>query len=78
MRSAEVKDFSLKANDFAKGSLPAGGRRADKGAQGTAGTAGPTGAAGTPSPKIYAFVRTGGCCGGAPPLDPPRSATPTA
>jgi hypothetical protein len=68
VRSAEVKDFSLQANDFAKGTLLKG----DKGDKGEQGPAGQPGAPGTPATKIYAFVRTGGCCGGAPALDPPQ------
>jgi hypothetical protein len=68
VRSAEVKDFSLQANDFAKGTLLKG----DKGEQGPSGQPGAQGAPGTPATKIYAFVRTGGCCGGAPALDPPQ------
>src|SRR3954449_6098275 len=71
VRSAEVKDFSLQANDFAKGSLPAGAT-GPKGDPGPQGPAGPAGNAGTPATKVYAFIRTGGCCGGAPPLDPPK------
>ncbi len=69
VRSAEVKDFSLQANDFAKGTQLKG----DKGEQGPAGQPGTTGAPGTPATRIYAFVRTGACCGGgAPALDPPQ------
>jgi hypothetical protein len=71
VRSAEVKDFSLQADDFAKRSLPAAAI-GPKGDQGPQGPAGPAGAAGTPATKVYAFIRTGGCCGGAPPLDPPK------
>jgi len=71
VRSAEVKDFSLQANDFAKGTLLKGDR-GDKGEQGPAGQPGAAGAPGTPATKIYAFVRTGGCCGGAPALNPPQ------
>jgi hypothetical protein len=65
VRSAEVKDFSLQAGDFAKGSLPAG----PVGAKGDPGPAGPAGEAGTPATKIYAFIRTGKV-GGA--IDPPE------
>jgi hypothetical protein len=68
VRSAEVKDFSLQANDFAKGTLLKG----DKGEQGPAGQPGTPGTPGAPATRIYAFVRTGGCCGGAPALDPPK------
>lgn len=68
VRSAEVKDFSLQPDDFAKGSLPAG----PVGPKGEQGPVGPTGVPGTPVTKVYAFIRTGGCCGGAPPLDPPK------
>jgi hypothetical protein len=68
VRSAEVKDFSLNADDFAKGTLLKG----DKGEQGPAGQPGTPGVSGAPATKIYAFVRTGGCCGGAPPLNPPK------
>lgn len=71
VRSAEVKDFSLQADDFAKGSLPAG-QVGPKGEQGPQGPAGAPGTPGTPSVRAYAFIRTGGCCGGAPPLDPPK------
>jgi len=71
VRSPEVKDFSLKAEDFAKGTLLKGDK-GDKGEQGPAGQPGTPGAPGTPATKIYAFVRTGGCCGGAPALDPPQ------
>jgi hypothetical protein len=71
VRSDEVKDFSLKADDFAKGALPAG-RQGEKGEPGAQGQPGTPGAPGAPATKIYAFVRTGGCCGGAPPLDPPQ------
>lgn len=70
VRSEEVKDFSLQADDFAKGSLTASAT-GPKGEQGPAGQPGTPGVPGTPATKIYAFVRTGGCCGGAPPLDPP-------
>jgi hypothetical protein len=69
VRSPEVKDFSLLADDFAKGTLLKG----DKGEQGPAGQPGTPGVPGTPATQIYAFVRTGDCCGGAkPPLDPPK------
>jgi hypothetical protein len=68
VRSPEVKDFSLKADDFAKGTLLQG----NKGEQGPPGQPGAQGAPGTPATRIYAFVRTGGCCGGAPALDPPK------
>jgi hypothetical protein len=71
VRSAEVKDFSLQTNDFAKGTLLKGDK-GEKGEQGPAGQPGAPGAPGTPATRIYAFVRTGGCCGGAPPLDPPQ------
>ena len=71
VRSAEVKDFSLQADDFAKNTLLKGDK-GDKGEQGPAGQPGTPGAPGTPATKIYAFIRTGGCCGGAPPLDPPK------
>lgn len=74
VRSAEVKNFSLQAVDFAKGTLLQGekGEKGDKGEPGPAGQPGAPGTPGTPATKIYAFVRTGGCCGGAPPLDPPE------
>lgn len=74
VRSAEVKDFSLQANDFAKGTLLKGekGDKGDKGEQGPAGQPGAPGTPGTPATRIYAFVRTGGCCEAAPPLDPPQ------
>jgi hypothetical protein len=68
VRSAEVKDFSLGANDFAKETLLKG----DKGEQGPAGPPGTPGTPGAPATRIYAFVRTGGCCGGAPALNPPQ------
>jgi hypothetical protein len=68
VRSAEVKDFSLQANDFAKDTLLKG----DKGEQGPAGQPGTPGTPGAPATRIYAFVRTGGCCGGAPALNPPQ------
>ena len=71
VRSAEVKDFSLQANDFAKGTLLKGDK-GEKGEQGPAGQPGTPGAPGTSATRIYAFVRTGGCCGGAPALDPPQ------
>ncbi|HEX4464336.1 MAG TPA: hypothetical protein VH042_06830 [Solirubrobacterales bacterium] len=71
VRSAEVKDFSLQANDFAKGTLLKGDK-GDKGEQGPAGQAGSPGTPGAPATRIYAFVRTGGCCGGAPALNPPQ------
>jgi hypothetical protein len=71
VRSAEVKDFSLQANDFAKDTLLKGDK-GDKGEQGPAGQPGTPGAPGTPATRIYAFVRTGGCCGGAAALDPPK------
>jgi hypothetical protein len=71
VRSAEVKDFSLQADDFVKGTLLKGDK-GDKGEQGPAGQPGTPGALGTPATKVYAFIRTGGCCGGAPPLDPPK------
>jgi hypothetical protein len=74
VRSSEVKDFSLQAEDFAKGALLKGekGDKGDKGEPGPTGQPGAPGAPGTPATKIYAFVRTGGCCGGAPALDPPK------
>ena|GEM_PF-2525243 len=74
VRSAEVKDFSLQASDFAKGTLLKGekGDKGDKGEPGPAGQPGTPGTPGTPATRIYAFVRTGGCCGGAPALDPPQ------
>lgn len=65
VRSAEVKDSSLLDKDFAPGELPAG-QKGDRGAEG------PPGPPGTPATRIYAFVRTGGCCGGSPPLNPPQ------
>lgn len=71
VRSAEVKDFSLQANDFAKGTLLKGDK-GEKGEQGPAGQPGAPGTPGTPATRIYAFVRTGGCCGGAPALNPPQ------
>jgi hypothetical protein len=71
VRSPEVKDFSLEAEDFAKGTLLKGDK-GDKGEQGPAGQPGTPGAPGTPATKVYAFIRTGGCCSGAPPLDPPK------
>lgn len=73
VRSEEVKDFSLRGDDFAKGSLASTlpGVPGPKGEPGPQGPTGPAGAPGTPSVRAYAFVRTGGCCGGAPPLDPP-------
>jgi len=71
VRSAKVKDFSLQANDFAKGTLLKGDK-GDKGEQGSAGQPGAPGAPGAPVTKVYAFIRTGGCCGGALPLDPPK------
>ncbi|HEY6550240.1 MAG TPA: hypothetical protein VIY71_03455 [Solirubrobacterales bacterium] len=77
VRSAEVKDFSLQAKDFAKGSLPAGptgpagkqGPRGGDGKRGPEGPTGPTGPAGAPAAKVYAFIRTGKV-GGA--VDPPE------
>jgi hypothetical protein len=71
VRSAEVKDFSLQANDFAKGTLLKGDK-GEKGEQGPAGQPGVPGNPGTPATRIYAFVRTGACCGGEPPLNPPQ------
>ena len=71
VRSPDVKDFSLQADDFAKGTLLKG-EKGDKGEQGPAGQPGTPGAPGTPATRLFAFVRTGGCCGGAPPLDPPQ------
>jgi hypothetical protein len=72
VRSDEVKDFSLKADDFAKGALPAG-RQGEKGEPGAQGQPGTPGTPGIPATKIYAFVRTGDCCGGGlPPLNPPQ------
>jgi hypothetical protein len=71
VRSLEVQDFSLKANDFAKGTIPAV-QSGPIGPQGSQGPQGPAGLPGTPATKIFAFVRTGGCCGGAPPLNPPQ------
>jgi hypothetical protein len=68
VRSPEVKDFSLQANDFAKGSLPAGAT-GPKGDQGPQGPTGPTGAAGAPATKVYAFIRTGSTAGA---LNPPQ------
>ena len=72
--SAKVKDFSLQAKDFAKGTLLKGekGDKGDKGEQGPAGQPGTPGTPGAPATRIYAFVRTGGCCEAAPPLDPPQ------
>ncbi len=84
--SAKVKDFSLRTNDFAKGVLPAAaapgtgpagpvgppGPAGTDGANGTDGTNGSPGTPGEPATKLFAFVRTGGCCGGAPPLNPPQ------
>ena len=72
VRSAEVKDFSLQADDFAKGTLLKGEKAQDKGEPGPAGQPGTPGSPGTPVTKVYAFIRTGGCCGGAAPLDPPK------
>jgi len=71
VRSAEVKDFSLQASDFAKGTLLKGDK-GEKGEQGPAGQPGAPGTPGTSATRIYAFVRTGGCCGGAPALNPPQ------
>jgi hypothetical protein len=74
VRSAEVKDHSLKSKDFATPALPAG-PRGPQGDQGTAGPTGPAGAAGidgADAVQVFAFVRTGGCCGGAPALNPPQ------
>ena len=68
VRSAEVKDFSLRADDFAKDSLPAGAV-GPKGDQGPQGPTGPAGTSGTPSVRAYAFIRTGKV-GGA--IDPPQ------
>lgn len=72
--SAKVKDFSLQANDFAKGSLPTGatgptGPVGPKGDQGSQGPPGSPGEAGTSTTKVYAFIRTGKV-GGA--IDPPE------
>jgi hypothetical protein len=77
VRSAEVKDFSLRADDFAKGSLLTGavgplpliGVAGPKGEQGPQGPTGPTGAAGAPAAKVYAFIRTGSTAGV---LNPPQ------
>ncbi len=74
VNSAKVKDFSLQANDFAKGSLPAGapgptGPIGPQGGQGPQGPPGPPGEAGTSTTKVYAFIRTGKV-GGA--IDPPE------
>lgn len=68
VRSAEVKDFSLQASDFAKGTLPTGAV-GPKGEPGQQGSQGPAGAPGTPSVRAYAFIRTGKV-GGA--IDPPQ------
>jgi hypothetical protein len=69
VRSTEVKDFSLKANDLAKGLLPA----VQSGAAGPQGPQGPIGLPGTPATQIFAFVRTGKCCGGGEKvLNPPQ------
>jgi hypothetical protein len=69
--SAKVKDYSLQANDFAKGSLPAGptGPIGAQGDQGPQGPPGPPGNAGASTIKVYAFIRTGKV-GGA--IDPPQ------
>jgi hypothetical protein len=65
VRSAEVKDFSLQAKDLAKG-LPAG-EKGERGPEGP-GPPGSPGQPGAPATKIYAFVRTGSCCGGGEPV----------
>jgi hypothetical protein len=70
VRSSEVKDGSLQSSDFAKGVLQAG-PKGEPGPKGDQGPRGEPGAAGEPATKLFAFVRTGGCCGGAPALDPP-------
>ena len=58
VRSAEVKNRSLKAIDFKKGSLP----RGRTGAAGPAGTAGPAGAPGDPgTARAYARINSGNC-----------------
>jgi hypothetical protein len=62
VRSADVKNRSLKQVDFAKGSLPIGAP-GTAGARGPAGPAGPAGAPGT----ARAYVRVSpGLCGAAP------------
>jgi len=74
VRSAEVRDFSLQADDFAKGSAPAGpvGPKGEKGEQGPVGPQGLTGASGTPSIRAYAFIRTSKSDGGSGVVDPPE------
>jgi hypothetical protein len=71
VNSAKVKDYSLQANDFAKGSLPAGatGPVGPKGDQGPQGPPGQPSDAGASTTKVYAFIRTGKV-GGA--IDPPE------
>jgi len=66
--SAKVKDYSLQANDFAKGSLPAGAT-GPTGPIGPQGGQGPPGEAGASTTKVYAFIRTGKVGG---PIDPPE------
>jgi hypothetical protein len=74
VRSPEVKDFSLNANDLAKGLLPAVQSGA-AGPQGPQGPQGPIGRPGAPATQIFAFVRTGKCCGGGEKvLNPPQLA----
>ena len=58
VNSSKVKDGSLQSGDFAAGVLQAGKQ-------------GKKGEPGQPATKIYAFIRTGSCCGGSPPLEPP-------
>jgi hypothetical protein len=65
--SKQIKDGTIQLRDINKTA-----RVQLKGARGPRGEPGPQGAAGAAgSPAAYAFVRTEGCCLGAPPLDPP-------
>ena len=60
--SAKVRDGSLKANDFARGQLPAGpaGAAGAAGAPGATGPAGARGADGAGTPSPFAVVRATG------------------
>jgi len=82
--SKQIKDGTIQLKDISKtarkslrgksGAAGAQGAKGDTGAPGAPGAKGDPGtpgADGTPATKIYAFVRTEGCCGGAQPLDPP-------
>jgi hypothetical protein len=63
-------DTGPKGDEGDPGSQGDPGPQGDPGAPGLQGEQGPPGASGAPA--AYAFVRTEGCCAGAPPLDPPE------